>query len=104
MDEAILRNYWLFTAAMSIISVAITICIFKWKQIKKLFKFRISLVLTKDKVRDEVYDVFKEMNPSYRKYIRQTVREYLRELQNDKPRKKYKTRKKQVLQDDKTNA
>jgi flagellar biosynthesis protein FlhB len=102
MDEAILRNYWLFTASLSIISVAITICIFKWKQIKQLFKFRISLLLTKDKVRDEVYDVFKEMNPSYRKYIRQTVREYLKELQDDKPRKR--TYKKQVLQDDKTNA
>ena len=100
MDEAILRNYWLLTGSLMIISVAITICIFKWKQIKQLFKFRIQLLLTRDRVRNEVYDVFKEMNPSYRKYIRQTVREYLRELQDDKPRKKYKTRKKQVLQND----
>ena len=98
MDEAILRNYWLFTAAVSIISVAITICIFKWNKIKQLFKFRINLLLTRDRVRNEVYDVFKEMNPGYRRYIRQTVREYLRELQDDKPRKK--TRKKQVLQND----
>ena len=80
-----------------IISVATTICIFKWKQIKQLFKFRISLVLTKDKVRDEVYDVFKEMNTSYRKYIRQQVRQYLKELQNEPVPRKRKSRKKQIL-------
>ncbi len=76
-------TYWLFVAATSVLSVLITTIYFKWSRIKKLMNFKIDIILTKSRVRDEVYDVFKEMNPQYRKYIRQQVRAYLKELQND---------------------
>ena len=76
-------TYWLFVAATSVLSVLGTIIYFKWEDIKKLGNKKITFIFTKDKVRDQVYDVFKEMNPQYRKYIRQQVRAYLKELQND---------------------
>ena len=76
-------TYWLFVASTSALSVLGTIIYFKWEQIKKLFSYKVTFVFTKSKVRDQVYDVFKEMNPQYRKYIRQQVRSYLKELQND---------------------
>jgi len=76
-------TYWLFVAATSVLSVLGTIIYFKWEQINRFLCRKITFVFTKSKVRDEVYDVFKEMNPQYRKYIRQQVRAYLKELQND---------------------
>ena len=76
-------TYWLFVAATSVLSVLGTIIYFKWEQINKFLCRKITFVFTKSRVRDEVYDVFKEMNPQYRKYIRQQVRAYLKELQND---------------------
>ena len=75
--------YILLLAATSVLSVLGTIIYFKWENIKKLGCRKITFVFTKSKVRDQVYDVFKEMNPQYRKYIRQQVRSYLKELQND---------------------
>mgnify|MGYP003661674136 FL=1 len=78
-------TYWLFVAAVSALSVLGTIIYFKWDNIKKLFSYKITFVFTKDKVRDEVYSVFKEMNPQYKRYIRQQVREYLKELQKTYP-------------------
>ena len=76
-------TYWLFVAATSVLSVLGTIIYFKWEQINRFLCRKITFVFTKSKVRDEVYDVFKEMNPQYRKYIRQQVRAYLKELQNE---------------------
>ena len=76
-------TYWLFVAATSVLSVLGTIIYFKWEQINKFLCRKITFVFTKSRVRDEVYDVFKEMNPQYRKYIRQQVRAYLKELQNE---------------------
>ena len=78
-------TYWLFVAAVSALSVLGTIIYFKWDDIKKLGGTKITFVFTKDKVRDEVYSVFKEMNPQYKRYIRQQVREYLKELQKTYP-------------------
>ena len=78
-------TYWLFVAAVSALSVLGTIIYFKWDDIKKLVGTKITFVFTKDKVRDEVYSVFKEMNPQYKRYIRQQVREYLKELQKTYP-------------------
>ena len=77
--------YILLLAATSVLSVLGTIIYFKWDDIKKLFSYKITFVFTKDKVRDEVYSVFKEMNPQYKRYIRQQVREYLKELQKTYP-------------------
>ena len=76
-------TYWLFVAATSVLSVLGTIIYFKWEQINRFLCKKITFVFTKSRVRDEVYDVFKEMNPQYRKYIRQQVRAYLKELQNE---------------------
>ena len=83
-------TYWLFVAATSVLSVLGTIIYFKWENIKKLFSYKIIFVFTKSKVRDEVYDVFKELNPQVRRYIRSQVREYLKELQNEPTAKKEK--------------
>ena len=83
-------TYWLFVAATSVLSVLGTIIYFKWENIKKLFSYKIIFVFTKSKVRDEVYDVFKEMNPQYKRFIRAQVREYLKELQNEPTTKKEK--------------
>ena len=82
--------YILLLAATSVLSVLGTIIYFKWENIKKLGCRKITFVFTKSKVRDQVYDVFKEMNPQYRKYIRQQVRSYLKELQNEPTTKKEK--------------
>ena len=75
--------YWLLLASTSVLSVLGTIIYFKWENIKSLGCRKITFVFTKSKVRDQVYDVFKEMNPQYRRYIRSQVREYLKELQNE---------------------
>jgi hypothetical protein len=75
--------YWLLLASTSVLSVLGTIIYFKWNSINKFLCKKITFIFTKSRVRDEVYDVFKEMNPQYRKYIRQQVRSYLKELQND---------------------
>lgn len=75
--------YWLLLASTSVLSVLGTIIYFKWEDIKKIGCRKITFIFTRSKVRDEVYGVFKEMNPQYRKYIRQQVRSYLKELQND---------------------
>ena len=75
--------YLLLLAATSVLSVLGTIIYFKWEDIKRIGCRKITFIFTKSKVRDEVYDVFKEMNPQYRRYIRSQVREYLKELQNE---------------------
>jgi len=75
--------YLLLLAATSVLSVLGTIIYFKWKNINKFLCKKITFIFTKSRVRDEVYSVFKEMNPQYRKYIRQQVRAYLKELQNE---------------------
>jgi hypothetical protein len=75
--------YWLLLASTSVLSVLGTIIYFKWEDIKKIGCRKITFIFTRSRVRDEVYGVFKEMNPQYRKYIRQQVRSYLKELQND---------------------
>ena len=75
--------YWLLLASTSVLSVLGTIIYFKWKNINKFLCKKITFIFTKSRVRDEVYSVFKEMNPQYRKYIRQQVRAYLKELQNE---------------------
>lgn len=83
-------TYWLFVAAVSALSILGTIIYFKWEDIKKFSCRKITFVFTKSKVRDEVYDVFKEMNPQYKRFIRAQVREYLKELQTDAPTRKKK--------------
>ena len=83
-------TYWLFVAAVSALSILGTIIYFKWEQIKKFSCRKITFIFTKDKVRDQVYDVFKEMNPQYKRFIRAQVREYLKELQTDAPTRKKK--------------
>jgi len=75
--------YLLLLAATSVLSVLATIIYFKWRNINKFLCKKITFIFTKSRVRDEVYSVFKEMNPQYRKYIRQQVRAYLKELQNE---------------------
>jgi len=75
--------YLLLLAATSVLSVLGTIIYFKWRSINKFLCKKITFIFTKSRVRDEVYSVFKEMNPQYRKYIRQQVRAYLKELQNE---------------------
>lgn len=82
--------YWLLLASTSVLSVLGTIIYFKWEDIKKFSCRKIIFVFTKDKVRDQVYDVFKEMNPQYKRFIRAQVREYLKELQNEPTTKKEK--------------
>jgi len=77
--------YWLVLASTSVISVLGTIIYFKWEDIKKLGCRKITFIFTKSKVRDEVYDIMKDLNPQYKRYIRQQVREYLKELQNTYP-------------------
>lgn len=79
--------YWLVLASTSVLSVLGTIIYFKWKDIKKLGCKKITFIFTRNKVRDEVYSVFKELNPQYKRYIRSQVREYLKELQKDAPTK-----------------
>lgn len=79
--------YWLLLASTSVLSVLGTIIYFKWGDIKKLGCKKITFVFTKSKVRDEVYKVYKEMNQQNRKFIRQQVRVYLKELQNDTTQK-----------------
>ena len=79
--------YWLLLALTSVLSVLGTIIYFKWEDIKKLGCKKITFVFTKSKVRDEVYKVYKEMNQQNRKFIRQQVRVYLKELQNDTTQK-----------------
>ena len=76
--------YILLLAATSVLSVLGTIIYFKWDTIKALSRKKIKFIFTKSSVRDEIYDVFKEMNPQYKRYIRSQVREYLKELQNVK--------------------
>ena len=76
--------YILLLASTSVLSVLGTIIYFKWDTIKALSRKKITFIFTKSSVRDEVYDVFKEMNPQYKRYIRSQVREYLKELQNVK--------------------
>jgi hypothetical protein len=83
-------TYWLFVAAVSALLVLGTIIYFKWEDIKKFSCRKITFVFTKSKVRDQVYDVFKEMNPQYKRFIRAQVREYLKELQTDAPTRKKK--------------
>ena len=78
-------TYWLFVAAVSALSVLGTIIYFKWDNIKKLAGTKITFVFTKSKVRDEIYDVMKDLNPQYKRYIRAQVREYLKELQKTYP-------------------
>tara|TARA_B110000285_G_scaffold54047_1_gene61576 strand:- start:57 stop:293 length:237 start_codon:yes stop_codon:yes gene_type:complete len=73
--------YWLLLASTSALSIIGTITYFKWEAIKKFGRRRITFTFTKSKVRDEVYSVFKELNPQYKRYIRQQVRDYLKELQ-----------------------
>lgn len=75
--------YWLLIVSTSALSILGTIIYFKWEDIKRIGCRKITFIFTKSKVRDEVYDVFKEMNPQYRRYIRSQVREYLKELQNE---------------------
>ncbi len=75
--------YWLLLASTSVLSVLGTIIYFKWNSINRFLCKKITFVFTKSKVRDEVYSVFKEMNPQYRKFVRQQVRAYLKELQNE---------------------
>lgn len=82
--------YWLLLLATSVLSATVTIIYFKWNSIKRLFNYKIKLVYTEDKVRDIVYDVFKEMNTPYKKYIRQQVRAYLKELQTNETKTKSK--------------
>ncbi len=82
--------YWLLWASTSVLSVLGTIIYFKWNSINRFLCKKITFVFTKSKVRDEVYSVFKEMNPQYRKFVRQQVRSYLKELQNDTTQKKKK--------------
>ena len=81
MEEAILRNYWLFTMASTTIGIFVTICIFRYDQIKRILKRKITFCIVKNNTRDVVYDVMKELQPHNRRYIRQQVREYLKELQ-----------------------
>ena len=81
MTEEILRNYWLFTAACTIIGVVTTIFIFKYRAITAYLSRKITFILQRDKCRDTVYDVMKELQPLNKRYIRQQVREYLKELQ-----------------------
>ena len=81
MEEAILRNYWLFTIASTTIGIFVTICIFKYDSIKRILKRKVTFCIAKDRTRNVVYDVMKELQPHNRRYIRQQVREYLRELQ-----------------------
>ena len=83
-------TYWLFVASTSALSVLGTIIYFKWEDIKRFSCRKTTFVFTKSKVRDEVYSVFKEMNPQYKRFIRSEVRSYLKELQNDTPTKKKK--------------
>ena len=77
--------YILLLAATSVLSVLGTIIYFKWDDIKKLAGTKITFVFTKSKVRDEIYDVMKDLNPQYKRYIRAQVREYLKELQKTYP-------------------
>ena len=80
--------YILLLASTSVLSALLTIIYFKWEDIKKFSCRKITFVFTKSKVRNEVYDVFKELNPQYKKYIRQQVRAYLKELQTDETKTK----------------
>ena len=79
--------YWLLLASTAVLSVLGTIIYFKWEDIKIFSCRKITFVFTKSKVRDEVYKVYKEMNQQNRKFIRQQVRVYLKELQNDTTQK-----------------
>ena len=81
MTEAILRNYWLFTMSCTIIGVITTIFIFKYRAIIAYLNRKITFILQRDKCRDTVYQVMKELQPLNKRYIRQQVREYLKELQ-----------------------
>ena len=81
MDSTILNNYWLFTAACTTIGIFVTICIFRYDQIKRVLARKVTFCIAKNNTRDVVYDVMKELQPHNRRYIRQQVREYLRELQ-----------------------
>ena len=82
--------YLLLLAATSVLSVLGTIIYFKWSSINRFLCRKITFIFTKSRLRDEVYSVFKEMNPQYRRYIRSQVREYLKELQNEPTAKKEK--------------
>ncbi len=76
--------YILLLAATSVLSVLGTIIYFKWDTIKSLGRKKIKFIFTKSSVRDEIFEIMKDLNPQYKRYIRSQVREYLKELQNVK--------------------
>ena len=76
--------YFLLLAATSVLSILGTIIYFKWDNIKTLGRKKITFIFTKSSVRDEIFEIMKDLNPQYKRYIRSQVREYLKELQNVK--------------------
>lgn len=88
MTEAILRNYWLFTAVCTIIGSAVTIFIFKYDNIKRILNHKITFLFKRKNNRDEIFDVLKELTPLHKRYVRRMVREYLSELQEPAPKAK----------------
>ena len=85
MEATILNNYFLFTAACTILGSAITIFIFKYDNIKRFLNHKITFCFKKKSNRDEIYDVLKELTPLHKRYVRRMVREYLVELQKPAP-------------------
>jgi len=100
MESTILNNYWLFTAACTILGSAITIFIFKYDNIKRFLNHKITFCIKKKSNRDEIYDVLKELTPLHKRYVRRMVREYLVELQKPAPKaQSRRNTKKKALQD-----
>ena len=81
MEATVLMNYWLLTAACTIIGIVSTIFIFKYDAIVSFLKRKLTWIKRDNKTRDIVYDVMKELQPLNKRYIRSQVREYLKELQ-----------------------
>ena len=81
MEATVLMNYWLLTAACTIIGIVSTIFIFKYDAIVSFLKRKLTWIKRDDKTRDIVYEVMKDLTPHTKRFIRAQVRSYLKELQ-----------------------
>ncbi len=58
--------YFLLLAATSVLSILGTIIYFKWDNIKALGRKKITFIFTKSSVRDEIFEIMKDLNPQYK--------------------------------------
>lgn len=92
--------YLLFWAASLIIVSLLTIFIIRYRDILAWYKRK----FVKPSTRSIVYEVIKELQTQHKRYIRQQVRAYLKELQNGPVQKKVYKVKTKLVSNDKANS